>query len=1066
MKKIISLVLALTMVLSLFTGLGITSVAEETATSIKANACSVWNELTDLNGKAEFWDRTYNAPASGYTKDKPTYTLTAGSAAIGMKQSIVFDSEYVNGIGSGDPHACDPMLRIFTAVDIPAATDTLMMYVDFPSFDTSLIGDASKWRTNVSITDLRFTQNGKSYTVTTEAMSFDILSYKGKAWKNVSFTSDANRNCADLTDFEGYIKIDIKDVPNYAALVEAGFDETQDFTVNRLEFCAPQFGGVMGPVIVGGLYGLSEDNSSTMLQVGDAEAESMTYFTADAIDANLFAPNQPAVGQSSFYIGVMSNAGVHSATALSAANICPIDKSRPAVSYVSPDIVGYGHSVNPQCYMNINSNSQNTTMLTSHSDIIVYIEFPYINGIESNGMRIDHVAKGDNGTQDTFFKNLKDAVEILELDSNAWMPVKTDSNGSFDVPNGFKGYIKFHFEKTTAYQNAVTNSTVYDPWRMYYYFKHWGGEYGNIVIGGQWYGSESDSISMYLDGNVDNQMLLTKPDYDRIEMTEATPTASVGKIDWSGDTSVATVSRGEHIASVGKTQSIIFTADEVEGQNHPAYGTNGDKYRVSSLSLTGMYEWINPDYDEAIIYVEVPNYTGGYGLRITATNWKQPGVTQYDNFIWSSYYAYGVYDYLPMGGTEWQTATADSAGGLNALEPGFKGHIKLHYDTMQATNNGQYVNKFEYDANRGINFDPSKPYAIAEITFMCGSYGGEAGALKVGGVYAVNYDGGSVNAKLSVDSKVRDLTKYETATEIALKEFNDAVNAIDTENITFADIEKADALLAAYDSFDAETKAMLTAEQVAAMEAAVAGTNIYRPYFLGVAARKPDGSNNAGIKVGTSLDTVSAAAEGYTVVEYGTVMMPMSKFSDGYFIASTDGAQILNVTVSENAEKFTWNAVYESNKWEDYHKNFYFRSYVIYTKGEETFTVWNATATSTVETIGDRDDPAGRLHVFYNDVTAPYYVTSIAGAANKFGYSVYAGQLYGNITGDQFINVDDAVALRKIILGMEKTPAQKYIADTNADNKVNVKDLVRLKKYLADTSIKMGAALKEGLVLA
>lgn len=70
---------------------------------------------------------------------------------------------------------------------------------------------------------------------------------------------------------------------------------------------------------------------------------------------------------------------------------------------------------------------------------------------------------------------------------------------------------------------------------------------------------------------------------------------------------------------------------------------------------------------------------------------------------------------------------------------------------------------------------------------------------------------------------------------------------------------------------------------------------------------------------------------------------------------------------------------------------------------------------------------------------------------------VYLGETVGDIDANGTVDAYDAIALSNIILGYTATTdVTVYTADTTGDGKVNVKDLVRLKKYLADISIYMG----------
>ncbi|MBE6727638.1 MAG: hypothetical protein E7562_03210 [Ruminococcaceae bacterium] len=104
--------------------------------------------------------------------------------------------------------------------------------------------------------------------------------------------------------------------------------------------------------------------------------------------------------------------------------------------------------------------------------------------------------------------------------------------------------------------------------------------------------------------------------------------------------------------------------------------------------------------------------------------------------------------------------------------------------------------------------------------------------------------------------------------------------------------------------------------------------------------------------------------------------------------------------------------------------------------------------------------------VLYNGTIAQWKNVAVDTAATfPNAKIVYLGETVGDVDASGEVDANDATTLRNIILGNTAiTELSAYTADTNGDGKVNVKDLVRLKKYFANISVYMGIDYSSALV--
>ena len=61
----------------------------------------------------------------------------------------------------------------------------------------------------------------------------------------------------------------------------------------------------------------------------------------------------------------------------------------------------------------------------------------------------------------------------------------------------------------------------------------------------------------------------------------------------------------------------------------------------------------------------------------------------------------------------------------------------------------------------------------------------------------------------------------------------------------------------------------------------------------------------------------------------------------------------------------------------------------------------------------------------------------------------------GDITGDNKINIRDIIRIRKYIANPQKwnlTDEEKILADVDENNRINIRDIIKIRKYIAASS--------------
>ena len=1036
MKKAISLILAITLVITAFSSLFVSGdTVPDSGETIISNA--VTPSGNNVSVSLESW----SSNTTGY---QPYVETVYDLPTAGVHSGISINNGVPIGVG---PNTGVYNINLMPGTYINPQNNIFLMYVRFPEWSSSANAPDRYWCTEtVRFLTMGVKQNGTEYHT---RLKNSVIYYLGKdasEWKTGTLSDADTAVNTGLNGFEGYLAIDVSTVANYSSWSSSGFDSASEYQISYISFNNSQLGGVCGDFAIGGFYGADSFSPSSLEAVYKLTGKScrLTSYDGNAISVRLLIDDdgtEDKIIKNNVWLGNDDKwEGVASQTVIEAGEaVCPAGTQK-SIRITSPAEEGYHNSYSTATYQQIEMNTK-VKCTEGSTALLLYLELPENSNGESS-LRIASCTY--DGYKYQSFSNRADAYDYLETDSSEWVTgCDTDDNNQLTFPNGFKGFVKIYLDGGA------------DLWKMSFCFGAYGGAYGDVIIGGVWdVVNNTDSVNMRADGV---QFAMTNPiitaereapaylDYNGISLG-GTPSrvsllsgSDTSGLSWKYSKTEEPIRGNNAIELIGMALDGAVAEGELTAADAP----------VARLTAWGK---IKPSIDTFMIYVELPTNAAGADWSIAFDAFA---VSQNNNI----YYSGGenmLYSYLGITDTEWTYTMTDS--NEHALLPsGFKGYIK--FDVTAMPNFKIWMSDSE---NYPSPLDMDAQYSLDSIDFRLAAVGGEYGSFKIGGMYNITSDSDtSIYAKTKdwvYTSYIKDcLSLYENDEQALIGTMRELLEDIGTVNIE--DSENVSELEKTIYLMSDDVKSLLTDDELAAIAEVTEQFSAYRPEFLGVAARMPDGIDKAGIKVGANADLAAAAEEGYSPVEYGTVMLKDIYYSDDeWFTADSYGAELAAGSNTEDGvTSIKWDAVYESNNWTEYAHDIYFRSYIVYYNGENYITVWNKYYENTSIIQGDLD-------ISVTESLQPYLCTSIARAANNFGFSVFEGHAYGNVNGDHLIDSSDLAVLQKYLMG---SGSIKYIytADTTGDSSVDVRDLIRLKKYLADNSVKMGPETESCFIL-
>lgn len=1033
LKKAVSLILTLTLTLTLFAGVGVLAEDGELLILNPGSRATTANFTISKN----VWYDEY--------PDKPILTITPDAAGAGFSTGVTMSSSKVIGVQAG-MGTYDIYLKPDTVVN--AENDLFMMYVKFPKYITDNLPSDRCWGELIRFLGLNITQNGTTYSTSTFAgVSYTYLDVASDAWQSGTFEVSSVKSA--LSGFEGYFTLDLSTLSDFSSWVEAGFDADADYTVSQLYLHNSVMGGECGDFAVGGYYGVETYSASALsAQMTDTSAVySLSAADSDAIRADELIDNSTAFNfQNNVWLGTDDAwGGIASQTTITTGDASSPIGDNDSIIISSPIAEGYHNSVGAT-YQQIVLNTK-VKCNQGSAALMLYLELPRNDEKGVSSLRISECTY-DGYAWQSFYERA-DCYDYLPADGTEWVTGNdTDGNNQMNFPNGFKGYVKIYLDGGTNASGSGLNLSL---WKMGFRFGAYGEGYGDVVIGGVWDITQNSNSTDIIVNEIVGQDSSSQPIYTASALQPMTDPAIIAcreapmYPDHNGISIGASAPRGEFTGDslgfewrVAKTNEPMRNVNAMEllGMELGSDTAVGSNIGVSSPTAVAVtYGKVVAGVNTFMMYIEVPKNVEGSDWSVAIDGFQIYQGNQ-------AYYSGGnnmVYSYIGVTDTSW-TYTMTDANEHMLLPSGFKGYIRFDITAMSGysdwlTNSARYATLFDTSADCGIN----------RIDFKFGSLGGEYGSFIVGGLYNITHNSNSIFAKTTCWVYPSEVSACLSLYENSDKALAGTVKTLITEigEPTLTDSELVEQLSSALSKMSAEALSLLTAEEIASTEAIITAFKTYSPILNGASLTVAENGTLAGISVNTSLDITAAAADGYSVSEYGTLMISDKYYSgNGSYDEDTVGAHlILENDIREGTTSFMWDAIYDTNNRNNFESDIYFRSFVTYTNGSEEITVWNSYYTD-------------------SEATLPYIVTSINAVAEAEGASLPAKPLYGDVNADSAVDATDLTALRKFLLGSD-TGIDELLADVAIDGTIDIIDLIRLKKYLAGTDVLLGAEDKD-----
>ena len=421
-------------------------------------------------------------------------------------------------------------------------------------------------------------------------------------------------------------------------------------------------------------------------------------------------------GAASYWWGTASQATAKIGSAITEIS------DRHSVTFDSPIEEGYENK-KTSSYFEINTSWAAFDM--ANQDLMFYIELPEA----ASSLRMKHIC-ADSWAKWPAPAGMK--YQYLAADGATWQEGVIDTNKEIALTSGFKGYVRLLLNTATnceSYQDASIKLQFFA-----FRIGAFGGSYGPAKLGGVWFVSKGEAYKVSVDGGSEASLTTAepqpstgseKPGWTGDVLTATVPaeeSAAIGEtsawLSWSdkgwGAAPEVTLTAGEAITPIGTQKSVLMESPKLEG-----YKSGGTKNSYPIFKVNMNSSQLNIAEQDVMFYLELP--AGTTSIRLDGISLSSGTMTPAGGNL--------PYQYLTMDSKVWVDGVTDGNKQID-LTDGFKGYVRLRISEA----NGWWWQG--HDSTDDSWKTTTRP--MENFTFHCARFGGEAGALKFGGVWFVS----------------------------------------------------------------------------------------------------------------------------------------------------------------------------------------------------------------------------------------------------------------------------------------------------------------------------------------
>lgn len=600
-----------------------------------------------------------------------TVTLANGITKLGEKNSYVVNSPvpegYANPAGTTD--AFINLMGSWIGIDL--TSQDFMFYIELP--------EASK---ELRVHGITATADNY-YWPSVWGMRYQYLSVDSTEWMDGKIETD-NKVMALPQGFKGFIRLKMETLNNYSSL-------PSELSIYMLQFRVDRFGGEDGAVKISSGWVISREESR-YISIGGGSTICMTdpveptWIQATAVSKEAAASGEAAVTTT---WSKPSWGAVPEVTMTVGDCISPLADGQKSITFDSAKQEGYFASPATYAHILLKTNEPNINM--AKQQVMIYLELPSA----SSSFRVNSFVFYTGSNKLSVYSPQGVKYSYLSADGSAWIDGgAADDNYQFNVPAGFKGYVRF--DVTTSKNWWWQNNEGNEAWKlttakfteMTIFFERYGAEFGQAKVGGLWVVNKADFIDASVNGGEAKAMTTYVPE-------PFVPKAASASLEYAQHLWTAKVSTSgganklldANYVDICNASALRINSDAVNGYNNGGSGAAAIKMDTD----------IAADQD-VLIYVELPSDSQGFRVQNTEVV---------------------SYKYTNKGLEGWVADTAGENGQID-LPAGFKGYVRLDVNT-------DHVN---------------------DLTIAPDSFGGNLGYLLLGGVWLAS---GGDYAYVSVD---------------------------------------------------------------------------------------------------------------------------------------------------------------------------------------------------------------------------------------------------------------------------------------------------------------------------